>query len=121
MMSSNVLKIMVVDDSKLARRMVTRVIQQHFPDWEIIEAVNADDAMEKSWGEVLHRITLDMNMPGQDGLSFAPALREIHPEAKIALVTANIQFLVQKRAAELGLVFMPKPVSSEQLLDFLYD
>ena len=110
---------MIVDDSRLARRMVRRIVEDNYPNWNVLEAQNVDEASEISWGQPIDRITLDMNMPGEDGLTFAPALRELHPEAKIALLTANIQPLVQQRARELGLAFLPKPVSNKALLDFL--
>ncbi len=110
---------MIVDDSRLARRMVRRLVEKHKPGWVILEAATAVEAAEISWGQPIDRITLDMNMPGEDGLTFHPALREIHPEAKIALLTANIQPLVQKRAHDLGLMFIAKPVTEKCLLKFI--
>ena len=110
---------LIVDDSRLARRMVRRIVEKHSPDWNVLEARNVNEASDISWGRSIDRITLDMNMPGEDGLTFAPALRELHPEAKIALLTANIQPLVQQRAREIGLVFLAKPITEETLLDFL--
>ncbi|THB64342.1 MAG: response regulator [Gammaproteobacteria bacterium] len=112
-------KMLIVDDSRLARLMIRRSVEKYYPNWEITEAINADDATFRAPGIALDIITLDMNMPGQDGLSFAPSLRKMHPEAKIALLTANIQPAVQKRAKELGLYFIPKPIKPERLLPFL--
>ncbi len=111
--------ILVVDDSKLARMIVSNIIMVYFNDWEIIEAENVLDATEKSKNKIFDAITLDMNMPGRDGLSYAPELQKMHPKAKIALLTANIQPKVQQRAEEIGLFFIPKPVSYDKLLGFM--
>ncbi len=110
---------LIVDDSKLARLMIVRVIEMYRPRWKMIEAHNAEDATLKASEMDIDLITLDMNMPGQDGLAFAPALRLMHPEATIALLTANIQPAVQERAKLLGLNFIPKPITPQKLLEYL--
>ncbi len=114
-------RILVVDDSKLARMIVSNIIMVYFSDWEITEAENVIDAAEKSKNKTFDAITLDMNMPGRDGLSYAPELQKMHPKAKIALLTANVQPKVQQRAKEIGLFFIPKPVSYDKLLGFMED
>ncbi len=114
-------RILVVDDSKLARMIVSNIIMVYFSDWEITEAENVIDAAEKSKNKTFDAITLDMNMPGRDGLSYAPELQKMHPQAKIALLTANVQPKVQQRAKEIGLFFIPKPVSYDKLLGFMED
>lgn len=111
--------ILVVDDSKLARMIVSNIIMVYFNEWKIVEAENVLDAAEKSKSMTFDAITLDMNMPGRDGLSYAPELQKMHPKAKIALLTANVQPKVQKRAEEIGLFFIPKPVSYDKLLGFM--
>lgn len=109
----------MVDDSKLARMIVSNIIMVYFNEWKIVEAENVLDAAEKSKSMTFDAITLDMNMPGRDGLSYAPELQKMHPKAKIALLTANVQPKVQKRAEEIGLFFIPKPVSYDKLLGFM--
>ena len=39
--------ILVVDDSMMTRMMLTTIIKEHYPDWTIIQAKDADDALEK--------------------------------------------------------------------------
>ena len=58
-------------------------------------------------------------MPGQDGLSVAPKLRELCPEAGIALLTANFQERVKLKAEEAGLQFYAKPITLEIVQDFM--
>ncbi len=111
--------ILIVDDSKLARLIISNIINACYPHWKIIEAEDVVDAAEKSKGRSFDAISLDVNMPGEDGLSFAPRLKKMCPDIPIALLTANIQPKVQERAKELGLYFIPKPITKDKLAGFM--
>lgn len=111
--------ILIVDDSKLARLIINGIFNACYPQWEVVEAEDVVDAMDKSKDRQFDAISLDVNMPGQDGLSFAPKLKEMYPDIPIALITANIQPKVQERAKELGLYFIPKPITKDKLVCFM--
>jgi hypothetical protein len=50
----------------------------------------------------------------------ASKLLEKFPAAKIGLLTANIQEMVRKKASDLGISFIPKPITEERILSFIY-
>ena len=61
-------KVLVVDDSLTVRTLAKRVLESaHF---EVICAENADKASELLKSNVVDAITLDVNMPGKDGLTW---------------------------------------------------
>ena len=62
---------------------------------------------------------LDMNMPGMSGIELAERLRLSHPGMKLALLTANAQEAVQRRAAALGVHFFRKPIGETVIADIL--
>jgi CheY-like chemotaxis protein len=68
-------KILVVDDSKLARMAVGKVLGGRCPDWSRIEAANADEALAALEEQKPDLVVLDFNMPGRDGLDLAAQLR----------------------------------------------
>lgn len=112
-------KILIVDDSKLARMAVARMLGALRPDWERTEATNADEAMALLR---LHRMDvalLDFNMPGRDGLSLAGDLQDAFPGMPVAVISANVQTEVVTRAREVGAQFLSKPLSEEALAAFL--
>lgn len=111
--------VLVVDDSKLSRMMIGKIIHGHFPDWRVIEAVNGDGALQAVAGQDIDIMTIDINMPGMDGLALGSLMRERYPQAAITLVTANIQSTTRQKAEAAGLQFIPKPITEERILGYL--
>jgi len=111
--------VLLVDDSRISRLMLKAIINSKYPDWQISEAEDAIDALNQCRMETFDFITLDMNMPGRDGLTISPELQESCPAAKIALLTANFQERIQEQAKAQGLSFIPKPITEEKILDYL--
>ena len=114
-------KILIVDDSKLARMSVAKVLGGLRPDWERTEATNADEALALVRQQPVDIALLDFNMPGRDGLSLAAELRQIRPEMPVALVSANVQTEIVTRTAEVGAHFLAKPLTQQALAAFLDD
>jgi len=110
---------LVVDDSMMTRLMVKTIVAEHHPDWKILQAKDADDALEQVADIDFDIATVDMNMPGKTGLELIPILQESHPDAKIALLTANIQKRIIDKAEELGIQVIGKPVNEDAILKYL--
>jgi len=116
---SNKKRVLLVDDSRVSRLMLKAIITSKYVDWDVMEAENADIALSLCLKGEFDFITLDMNMPGRDGLTVSPELQEACPNAKIALLTANFQERVKAKAEEQGLTFLPKPITEEKILSYL--
>jgi CheY-like chemotaxis protein len=112
-------KILIVDDSKLARMSVAKALSTLYPDWTRIEAANADDAVALVKTENPDIALLDFNMPGRDGLALAADLKAINPAMPLAVISANIQDEIIARAHDVGAAFLPKPLTVPALGDFL--
>jgi DNA-binding response OmpR family regulator len=110
---------MIVDDSKLARMSIGRLLDILRPDWIRIEAANAEQAVALQARETIGAALLDFNMPGRDGLTLAAELRAADAALPIAITTANIQDVVVARATEIGATFLAKPVTQVALAAFL--
>ena len=111
--------VLLVDDSKLARIVAGKTIAALQPDWQRVEASNADEAMELVRTQAIDLAVLDFNMPGKDGLDLAAELREAYPHMPIAIITANVQNEIIARARELNATFVGKPVTEETIKGFL--
>ncbi len=81
--------------------------------FEAGDAASAKTLIESS--EPYDLITIDMHMPGKDGLTLAQELREGGMETSLALVTANNQEAVRARAEGLKVQFVAKPISEAKL------
>lgn len=110
---------LIVDDSKLARLVVAKLLRQLKPDWDVAEAANADTAMSVMGERQIDVVLLDFNMPGRDGLELAADLRAAKPSMPIAVVSANIQDEIIARARSVDATFLPKPLTEEALAGFL--
>lgn len=112
-------KALVVDDSKVARMMMKKVLSSIRPDWEIAEASNGNEALEVLESTPCQVFFIDVNMPGMDGTELAGILKKDHPDTPMTLVTANIQESVRNQAADLGIGVIGKPLKEEKLEGYL--
>jgi CheY-like chemotaxis protein len=111
--------VLIVDDSKLARMALAKLLSGLKPDWVRVEATNADEALEAAKPDSVDVIMVDFNMPGRDGLELAGHLRKLYPSMPIAVVSANQQREVVERARAVGATFLPKPLTQESLRGFI--
>lgn len=112
-------RILVVDDSKLARMVMSNAFRRIRPDLELVEAPNAADALDAISNSSIDIALIDFNMPGIDGLELVSRIRRTRPEMPIALVSANIQDEIIGRTRELSAGFIAKPLTDEALAAFL--
>ena len=114
-----VYKLLIVDDSKLARMAVIKALNSCYPEWQRVEAGNAADALQAAQRESPHIALVDFNMPNKDGLELAADLRGLNADMPIGIISANHQQSVVDRARALGAVFLPKPLTEKSLREFL--
>jgi CheY-like chemotaxis protein len=114
-------KVLIVDDSKLARMVVAKALNALQPDWTQVEAANADEALAVMNGTGVDVTLLDFNMPGCDGLALAAELRQRHPTMPLAVISANHQAEIVARSQEVGATFLAKPLTQVALAAFLRD
>ena len=112
-------KLLIVDDSKLARMAVVKVLNGCYPEWQRVEAGSATDAIEAVRQEAPDIALVDFNMPNKDGLVLAADLRTLNPGMPIGIISANHQQAVVDRARALGAAFLPKPLTEASLREFL--
>lgn len=111
--------VLVVDDSKMSRMMIKKIISTNYPDWQVLEAASGEEALETVEGQQVDIMTLDVNMPGMDGITLGTILRKQYPEAHITLVTANIQSAIKEKARAAQLQFLPKPITEDRIMGYL--
>jgi len=103
------LKILVVDDSSLARRMVRTLLEEMGHTVE--EASDGAQALERYF---IHRhdlVFLDMVMQGMYGLDVLAKLRELDPAVRVIVATADIQTSTREQVKAAGAAaFVNKPL-----------
>lgn len=112
-------KVLIVDDSRLARMSIAKVLGTLHSDWKRIEAADAGEALELTKQLSPDVVLVDFNMPGKDGVTLAAELRALDPRMAIAVISANRQMSVINRAQAAGATFLPKPLTESALAEFL--
>ncbi|MGB0936376.1 MAG: response regulator [Colwellia sp.] len=109
------INMLIVDDSKLTRAILSRFIQEHQPSWHVLEAEDAEGALAIAHGKEIQWMTVDFNMPGLNGIELAKLFIKSHPEAKITLLTGSVDSATYDKAKSLNLNVIEKPVTEPKI------
>jgi two-component system, chemotaxis family, chemotaxis protein CheY len=111
-------KVLVVDDSALARRSLRQILEP--AGYEVVEAEDGLLALERYFLEKPAVVLLDLVMRGMYGLEVLQKLRELDPHAQVVVISADIQTSSQVLAERAGArAFVHKPFEPDQVLDAL--
>lgn len=107
-------KILIVDDSSLARRSARQMLEEM--GHVVEEASDGAQAIERFFLSRPDLVVLDMVMTGMYGLEVLAKIREIDAEARVIVVTADIQKSTEEQAKAAGAAaFLNKPLNREKL------
>lgn len=107
--------LMIIDDSKVSRMMISAIIKEKHPGITIYEAANGDEALTTSKGLLIDYFSVDYNMPGIDGLELIKQLKNNFTQSKFALLTANIQDATHIKAESIGATCINKPINEDSI------
>ncbi|OAS13971.1 response regulator [Paenibacillus oryzisoli] len=105
------IRMLIVDDEHIERIALQRIIEEGSPDVEVVgQAANGREAIEAAERLQPDLITMDIKMPGINGLQAIEKIRESNPTVKFIVVTAFDTFEFAQQAIKLGVYdYMLKP------------
>src|SRR5438309_4106626 len=112
-------RILLVDDHPLTRSALSALLQQHGFD-VAGEAADGEEAIARAAELHPDLVLLDLSMPGLDGLSALPRLREAAPACEVVVLTASgteENLLGAIRGGAAGYLLKSEP--PERIVDFL--
>jgi two-component system chemotaxis response regulator CheY len=111
-------KILVVDDSKLIRNIMTEVLEK--VGFEVAQAQNGVEAIALYESFKPDVTVMDLNMPELGGMDAIKAIREKDPPARFIILTSSARRDEVLTAKTLGVSsYLLKPFQPKQLLDTL--
>ena len=111
-------KILIVDDSALTRRSLRQILEG--AGFEVAEAEDGLAAIERYFLEKPDVVLLDLVMRGMYGLDVLEKLRELDHDARVVVVSADIQSSSQELAVQAGAkAFINKPFDRDEILHIL--
>lgn len=113
-------RVMVVDDSKTVRMYHGSLLREM--GYEVVEAENGMEAMEKSLDGNIALYLVDVNMPIMDGYSFVQEIRKEsrYTTTPIIMITTQAHAEDRAEAFKVGAnLFETKPIKPEVLKNYL--
>jgi len=92
-------RVMVVDGSKLARKMIEQLLRQELPNMEFIGCETGAQAKEALMTGAVNLVTTALALPDMDGIDLVKYIREYTPQAYIPVivVSGNVQERLESR------------------------
>lgn len=111
-------KLLLVDDSGLARRSMRAIFEP--AGFEVVEAADGISALERYYIEKPDLVILDLVMKGMYGLDVLTKLRELDPNARVIVASADVQQSSQELVQAAGAAgFINKPVDPQRALSLV--
>ena len=111
-------RILIVDDSLFQRRIISAPLKVE--GFDVFEAVNGKDGLEKIWEQKPDLILMDILMPEMDGLEVLKNLQESHNTIPVIMLTSDVQDSTRDECLQHGAkAFVNKPVKAEDLIPII--
>jgi two-component system chemotaxis response regulator CheY len=108
-------KVLIVDDSAMTRRSLRQILES--AGCVVAEAEDGLSALERYFLEKPDVVLLDLVMRGMYGLDVLQKLRELDADARIIVVSADVQTSSHVMAREAGAKgFINKPFDRAEIL-----
>lgn len=109
------MKALVVDDDETLRLTVRLALESR--DYQVDEAEDGIEAVEKVKLVQYDAVILDVNMPKMNGIEALEKIKEISPQSFCLILTAHSDVKGAVRAIKFGAYdYLEKPVEAEELL-----
>jgi CheY-like chemotaxis protein len=111
------IRVLVVEDDDVIRQLIT--VNLELEGFEVMTAVDGQDALEQVVADEPDVITLDVMMPRMDGWATAEKLREdpATTDIKIVLISARAQEADLQRGDRIGVdAYLTKPFDPDELI-----
>lgn len=108
--------ILYVEDNSDNRNLIRRVLEAE--GYSVIDAINANQAIEKLEENRIDLILMDINMPDMDGYTLTTKIKGIQAFSKIPIVavTANVMRGDREKSLEAGCDgYIQKPIDIDTL------
>ncbi len=113
-------RIMTIDDSLTMRKFVRLALEPE--GYEVTEAKDGEDALEKLQGEEIHGFLVDINMPKMNGFDLIRKIRTLNQYRFVPIVLLTTESTPDKRqeGKEAGATgWIVKPFKREDLISVI--
>ncbi len=114
-------RLLIVDDAQMMRLKIERLALS--AGWtQVVQASNGGQAVDFYREQPFQLVTMDIVMPGVDGLEALTEIRRIDPDARVIMVSAINQKAKLRECIDAGAVdFIVKPFDANRFQQLLAD
>jgi len=111
-------KILIIEDEAAIRRVLTKILSEENKAYEIVEAEDGLEGIEKIKNEDFDLILCDIKMPKMDGIEVLEATKKIKPEIPIIMISGHGDLDTAVQAMKMGAFdYISKPPDLNRLLN----
>ncbi len=109
------LKVLIVDDSLIIRKKITKIIEKLGHE-VVFSAQNGQEAIAAYNEHKPDLVTMDITMPDMDGITAVKHIMKDNHDAKIIMVTSHGQEDMVIKSIQAGAVgYMLKPITDDKM------
>ena len=116
-------RVMIVDGSKVARRMIEQVLLEALPNAKVFGCASGADAKKQLEAGIVDLVSTALTLPDMDGMELARHIREHAPQAyiPIVVVSGSVNEQLQTRGGFSGEVtdYFDKALGFAALAEFI--
>jgi len=115
-------RVMVVDGSKLVRKLIADVLQRELPAVEVVGCASIEDARNALEAGPVNLVTTSLTLSDGDGLALARLVRETAGQAYVPVIVVSgdaQQHLEQRRFTDYVTDYFDKALGHEALATFI--
>ena len=110
------MKVLAVDDERLALLSLTKAIGEAMPDAEVASYRSPQEALEYAQNNEVDIAFLDVEMRGTDGIALARELKKIYEDVNVIFVTGFSEYALDALKMHAS-GYLEKPVSKDDIID----
>jgi YesN/AraC family two-component response regulator len=106
--------VLVVDDEQFLRQILVRIVKRD--GYQVEEAANGKEALEKMAGKHFDLVITDVKMPEIDGMELLARVKKEYPEVQVVVVTSHSSEVNATEAVAAGASqFISKPFNNIEI------
>jgi DNA-binding NarL/FixJ family response regulator len=110
------IRVLLVDDHALVREMLAELLSQEADLTVVGECEDGSQVVDAAARLHPDVVVMDLNMPVMDGLAATEALRSVHSESRVVVLTADGNAARERAAAAGASAVVPKGAEADALL-----
>ena len=114
------LKVLIVEDSRLFRRVFRELLHARFPSLEIHEATDGEEALRMIEEVLPDLLFMDIRLPDANGLDLTRSIKSRHPQI-ISIILTGYDSEYREVARNVADYFLSKRSTSQEVFSLIED